>query len=142
MKKTALLFIASLSLTTASFGMTLHSMSKKQVTNAFVNNTVVTIPTANLNGQTIQNTVFVYLDNQGHIFGKMKSKPVNAPQTDQGTYVIKHNGTMCITWQHWDHAKTIHAHFFNTKNAYVAIDNNKVFHTAFLKAQIQHGNHL
>ncbi|MCX7125400.1 MAG: hypothetical protein NTU49_06580 [Gammaproteobacteria bacterium] len=142
MKKSAALLITLSTVSTISFGLTLHSMTKTQVKNAFVNKTLVTIPTANLNGKTINNVVTVFMDSKGHIFGKMARKPENAPQTDHGIYQIKNNGTLDITWQHWDMAKKIHAHFFNTKNAYIAIDNDTVFHTAFMKAQIQPGNHL
>jgi len=142
MKKSAALVLTLTAISTVSFGLTLHSMDKAQVDKAFVNNTATSIPTANLNGRRIQNSVTVFLNKKGQIFGKMEPKPMNAPQTDHGTYVIKHDGTMMVTWKHWDHAKPIHAHFFDTKNAYVAIDNAMVFHTAFMKAEIHSGNHL
>ncbi|MCX7120964.1 MAG: hypothetical protein NTZ67_04215 [Gammaproteobacteria bacterium] len=142
MKKTAALLVTLTTLSTVSFGLTLHSMKKAQVIKAFVNNTATTIPTASLDGKMIQNIISVFLDKKGNIFGRMESKPENEPQSDQGTYIIKNNGTLEITWQHWDNNKTLHAHFFNTKNAYITIDNDTVFHTVFMKAQIQAGNHL
>lgn len=137
-----LIFSTSLIASTFSFGLTLHSMTKAQVEKAFVNNTAITIPTDDLNGKIINNIVSVYLDNKGHISGKMAAKPEGAPQADEGVYRIRKDGTLDITWQHWNHAKKFHAHFFNTKNAYVAIDNDVVFHTAFMKNSIRHGNHL
>lgn len=149
MKKMIGLLFVFIAISTTSFALTLHSMNKAQVSKAFVNNTLVVTQAINLHWGMTQNTnnsKTVFLDNQGHLFGKMKYKPTNAPQSDKGTYIIKRNGTMLITWQHWDHGKTIHAHFFNTKNAYVAVDNMigsaMVFYGAFEKDQIHSGNHL
>ena len=125
-----------------SFGVTLNSMTQAQVQHAFINKTIISIATDNLNGQTINNTNSAYLDNQGNILGKMATKPVNAPQADKGIYSVAKNGTFYIKWQHWDDAKQLCFHIFDTQNAYIVIDCNNVFHNAFMKATIQSGNHL
>jgi hypothetical protein len=69
-------------------------------------------------------------------------QPKDEPQKDKGTYHIKPDGAIYITWQHWNHATPIQAYFFDTMNAYVVIDNNPVFHTACLKSEMKAGNHL
>ncbi len=117
-------------------------MSKSQVQQAFVNKTFTSIATDNLNGRTINNTFSMYLDSKGNIWGKMSQKPANEPQTDQGVYTIKSDGSMNITWHHWDNKKELHALYFETKNAYVAVGKDQMFHTVFMKEAIQSGNHL
>ncbi len=117
-------------------------MNKKQVEEAFINKTSLSIATDNLNGQTIDNTFSMFLDNQGNIFGKMSKKPENEPQYDQGIYTIGNDGSLTITWHHWDGAKKLCAQFFNTQNAYIALDCDNIFHTVFMKDSIQSGNQL
>ncbi len=124
------------------FGATLKSIGKKQVEEAFINKTAVSIPTDNLNGKTIENTFSMFLDTQGQIFGTMSQKPENEPQTDQGVYRIANDGSMYITWNHWDGAKKICARFFETQNAIISIDCDNIFHTVFMKESIQSGNQL
>lgn len=142
-KLTALItFTGFIATSTWSFGSTLNSMNKTQLEQAFINKTLTSIPTDNLNGRTINNTDSVFLDAQGNIQSKMAHKPANAPQADKGVYSIEDNGTLHITWQHWDDAKPLCFHIFNTKNAYIAIDCADVFHSAFMKAAVQSGNHL
>ncbi|HEV2613945.1 MAG TPA: hypothetical protein VGV92_04475 [Gammaproteobacteria bacterium] len=144
MKKPLLLisFLGLFGLSSLSFAETLHSMSKSQLEQAFINKTAVSIATDNLNGRTINNTFSMFLDGKGNILGRMSVKPDNEPQADQGTYSIKSNGTLYITWQHWDGAKKLCGHMFNTKNAYVAVDCADIFHTAFMKEDIALGNQL
>ena len=140
--KKSIICIAMLLVSSFAFGATLKSMTKSQVEQALVNKTMTSIPTDNLNGRTIKNTFSTFLDGQGNIFGKMEQKPVDEPQTDKGAYSIGDDGSVYITWQHWDGAKKLCAHFFETKNAYIAIDCENVFHTVFMKEAIQSGNHL
>ncbi len=66
----------------------------------------------------------------------------NMPQTDKGIYSIANDGTFYITWQHWDKAQKLCGHMFETKNAYMSVDCDNVFHTVFMKATTQTGNHL
>ncbi len=139
-KSVGLLMITAMS--TASFGLTLHSMGKTELAKAFENKTATSISIVKLDNKMIQNTITVFLDGKGHISGVMAQKPNNEPQKDQGTYLIKPDGAMYITWQHWHHATPIQAYFFDTKNAYVVIDSNPVFHTVFLKSEMKTGDHL
>lgn len=144
MKKILSIFISVLSISHCSFSFaaSLNSMDKNQVKQVFINKTFISIATDNLNGKTINNTFSMFLDDKGNIIGKMSSKPANQPQTDKGVYSIKEDGTLMITWQHWDEAKELCALFFETANAYIAMECNNVFHTAFMKEDIKQGNHL
>ena len=144
MKKLAIVIVLTILLATSVLcvGATLQSMNKVEFEKAFVNRTLTSIPTDNLNGRTIDNTFSMYLDKQGNIWGKMSQKPANEPQTDKGVYSINDNGTFYITWQHWDGAKKLCGHIFNTDNAYISVDCNKVFHTIFMKDASRPGNHL
>ena len=144
MKKATATVIFSVLISMSSLGVsaTLQSMNKAQFKEAFINNTFVSIATDNLNGRTIDNTFSMFLDDKGNIWGKMSSKPENEPQTDQGTYSIADDGTFYITWQHWDGAKPLCGHVFYTENAYISVDCDNIFHTAFMKETIKSGNHL
>lgn len=125
-----------------SFSATLSSMTQAQVEHAIVNKTLISIPTDNLNGRTIDNTFSMFMGGHGVMLGSMSLKPANEPQTDQGSYTIQKDGTVYFIWQHWDGAKKLCAHFYNTQNAYLAVGCDQVFHTAYMKAAIQSGDHL
>lgn len=47
--------------------------------------------------------------------------PMNEPKTDKGIYSLENNGTVAITWDHWDRKEKLFAKFFETKNAYLAV---------------------
>lgn len=138
----AWIFLAALSVNSLAIADTLTSISKAELENNFLNKTWVSIATDNLNGQTIDNTFSMFLDKQGHIFGKMSHKPATEPQMDKGVYEIAPDGTFYITWQHWDGAKKLCGHLFDTKNAFMSVDCAGVFHTAFMKSAVKNGNHL
>lgn len=141
MKKSAILivFTATLTVSSSCVGITLHSMRKNQIKQALVNKTCAV---NNLNGRVIDNAFSIFMDDQGNILGKMAHKPENEPQADKGVYVIKADGALYITWQHWDDAKKVCLHIFNFQNAYISVDCANAFHIAFMKDAIQSGNHL
>jgi hypothetical protein len=144
MKKLAAAVISTMLVTvsTLSYADTLNSMNKDQVEQAFVNKTSTSIPVIHSKGRPVANTISIFLDDKGNIFGKMAHKMANEPQTDKGVYTIKDDGTYYLTWQHWDDSKQFCVHFFNTKTAYVVISCTNVFHTAFMKDSFQSGNQL
>ncbi len=84
----------------------------------------------------------MFLDSKGNMWGKMATKLINEPQTDTGIYTVSKDGTVYFTWQHWDSAKQLCAHIFETQNSYISIDCSNVFHTVFMKASSQVGNKL
>ena len=121
---------------------TLFSLTKSELEQVVVNNTLKSVAIDNLNGQTINNTFSMYMDDQGKIYGKMSLKPIDQPQYDQGTYSISDDGTFYITWQHWDEQQTLCGHLFTTANAYISVDCDDIFHTVFMTDDIQPGNHI
>lgn len=129
-------------ISSAGYSLTLTSLNKDEFKKAFVNNTSVSIATDNLNGHTIDNTFSMFLDDRGKIIGKMSVKPANEPQMDEGIYSIDDDGTAYITWKHWDGSKKLCFHSFKTKNAYINVDCDNIFHTVFMKEAIRAGNHL
>lgn len=137
-----IIFSVLITINSLSFSATLNSMNKSQIEKAFINKTLISIPTDNLNGHTIDNTFSMFLDSHGNIQGKLSHKPINEPQTDTGVFTIEADGTFYITWKHWDGAKKLCGHIFNTNNSYISVDCDNVFHTAFMKEVIQTGNHL
>lgn len=141
-KSVGIMFGILLTINSLSFGAALISLNKDQFVKAFVDKTSISIATDNLNGRTIENTFSMFLDNKGNITGKMSHKPANEPQTDKGIYSIDEDGTTYVTWQHWDGAKKLCFHAFNTNNAYINVGCDNVFHTAFMKDAIKAGNHL
>lgn len=143
MKKSLIAACAILvAVTSLSFGATLNSVNKDQVKQAFVDKTFTSVPVAHLDGQSIGNTFTGYLDAQGKTWGKFAHKPANAPQTDEGAYIIKDDGALCLTWQHWFKGKQFCVYTYNTNNAYIIVGDNNSFHTVFMKSAIQQGNHI
>jgi len=110
------MFLVSMMTCSIGYAATLPSLNKSEFVKAFVNKTSSSIATDNLNGQTIDNTFSMFLDDHGNIIGKMSHKPENEPQTDKGKYVIQKDGTAYITWQNWDGAKKLCFHAFDTQN--------------------------
>ncbi len=141
-KSISFAFAAFVIASSSVFSATLNSLNKTEFIKAFVNKTSTSIATDNLNGRTIENTFSMFLDDKGNIIGKMSHKPANEPQTDKGVYTIQNDGIAYIIWKHWDGAKKLCFHVFNTQNAYINVGCDGVFHTAFMKEAIQTGNHL
>lgn len=141
MKKT-LSFMAMLAISTPVFSATLESLSKEQLVKAFVNKTSVSISTDVYNGQIVPNTFSFYLDDKGNVKGQFGVKPKNGPQMDTGVYKIEEDGAMYVTWQHMYDGKKVCFRLFDTDNAYVSVDCNNVFHTAYLKNAIKEGNQI
>jgi hypothetical protein len=134
--------VALMFLNSSVLATTLQSMTKEEIQNSLINKTLISIPTDNLNGKTINNTFTMYMDGQGNIYGQMSLKPNNEPQTDQGIYTLENDGTISIQWHHWDNKEKLYAQIFETQNAYLAIGSDHVFHTAYLKESILPGNKI
>ena len=65
-----LIYLATLMTCVANVSATtIHSMTKVQIKQTIINKTLVSIPTDNLNGRTINNTFSMYMDGKGHIYG-------------------------------------------------------------------------
>lgn len=133
MKKHTLVFAALVATSSLSFGATLNAINPDQFKQAFVGKTFTSVSNA---------SVTVYMGDKGKIQGKSAAKPASAPQTDQGTYNIKDDGLVCITWQHWFNGKEECIYAYNTQNVYIMVDNHNTFHFVIMKSAIETGNHL
>lgn len=122
-----------------SFGAVLRSMNEAEFEKYFTGKTFQSIPTNTLDVHTY-NIFSVYLDGHGGVWGKMSQKPSGEPQADHGSYTVKPDGTFIITWQHWNKPKKLCGHLFETKNAYIIVDCDQVFHSVFMKNASQSGN--
>lgn len=140
--KKSILFLTILAVNEPVFSASLESLNKEQFVTAFVNKTTVSLATDVFNGQVVPNTFSYYLDDKGNMQGKFGAKPKNGPQADVGNYKIEADGRVLCTWKHWYNGKTMCFQIFNTENAYISVDCNNIFHTAYLKNAIKEGNHL
>lgn len=143
--KTSFLFVSALAMSSTVFAANLESLNKDQIINAFVNKTIVSITSKLLDGQEVNvtpRTFSFYMDDKGNLIGKLGAKPKDGPQSDVGNYKIDSEGRIFCTWRHWYDGKTVCFNFFNTQNAYLAVNCDNVFFTAYLKSAIKEGNHL
>ena len=140
--KKSILLITMLVASTSVFSASLESLNKEQFIKAFFDKTSVSIRSDDFNGQLSSNTFTMYLDDKGNVWGKLSGKLKSDPQTDTGIYSLDKNGDCYVTWKHWYAGKKLCFRIFNTKNAYLSLECNNVFHTAYMKSNIQAGNHL
>lgn len=138
-KKVFFLAVLAVFIAPLSFGATLNSVSKKQLEQAFVNKTAVSIDVEQPNGTPISNPFAMFLDSKGKIWAIMSNQPASGPQTDEGTYTIGRDGTLYLQWQHWFQAKKLCARLFETKNSYIVLGCDNAFQTVFMKDAIQTG---
>ncbi|WP_133127929.1 hypothetical protein [Legionella nagasakiensis] len=144
MKKSIVLSAALLPLISySSFAMSLQSLNKDQLIKTFQGNTVTTVPLTTLDDQLVSNAISVYLDKDGKSQGKYANPPKDEePQTDQGTWTAKNDGTFCITWQHWNDGKQGCVFVYKLGNGYLIVNSeNNNFESIVLK-DVQYGNQL
>lgn len=144
MKKSVILSAALVSLISAqSFAAPFHALNKEQVNKAFQNKTITTISAITMDGKLVNNTFTGYF-NKDQVNGQLANQPENsAPQNDQGTWLVKNNGALCVTWQHWNQQKPICINIYELKNAYVFINaDTGNFESMVPKNNIQDGNQL
>lgn len=122
------------------FSASLHSMSKAQIEKAFLGKTYTSAPIDNLNGKTVSDSNIFYLGAKGRAVSKMGMKPKGEPQVDTGHYSIANDGAVYVQWKHWDFKKRLCFHVYETKNAYLFIDCQQVFHSVFMKSAVKPGN--
>lgn len=123
MKKNSVLFAALIfAFSSVSFADSLHSLNKDQVTKMFSDHTFTTIAMTTLNGDVLKNTFTGYWAKDGKVKGSFANKPENDPQNDEGSWVVKKDGALCVTWSHWDNGKQICVHAYETKNAVIFVN--------------------
>jgi hypothetical protein len=140
--KKSILLVAMVGMSGSAFSATLESLTKEQFVKAFVNKTSVSIPADVFSGQSMSNTFSLYLDDKGHMKGRLAVKPKNEPQVDEGVYTIEADGTGYFTWNHWYNKKKLCFQLFEAENAYISLECDKVFHTVYLKNSIKAGEQI
>lgn len=135
--------IALLSASTLCYGQALQSLNKHQATKALSDKTFTTIGLITLDKKIVDNTATIYLDKTGKINGQMANKPDGLPQTDQGTWTIKDNGTLCATWQNWNQSKPICVSIYELNNSLIFVNaDSHNLETLVLKDNIKAGNQI
>ena len=142
MKKYVLGALGACVISSMAAAATLNSINKDQVQQAFVNNTFTTASVVHPTAFSINNSFTGYMSSDGKIWGMFMHKPKKLPQVDQGTYVIKDDGALCMTWKHWHDAKEFCVYIYNAENAYLLVTTDNMFDTAFLKTSIKTGKHM
>lgn len=141
-------FIASVAsalllLSSTSFALTMQSLDKSQVNKLVKGKTIVTIPLITLDGSLVNNTFTGYFDTNGKYTGQMANKPDNGPINDTGTWKVKSNGTLCVTWDHWNSSKPICVSVYKVNNGLLFInEKNHKLETMVLDSNIKDGNQL
>src|SRR5579872_3053267 len=98
MKKLFSLPILFLSLSSFSFAASLSTMDKSAATAELTDKTITTISAATLNGKIISDSFTGYFSKDGKTTGKFANKPGDGPQADQGSWKVKSDGKVCVTW--------------------------------------------
>lgn len=133
----ALLLVPSL-----SFAGTLTSMNKDEVTNAFADKTITTIPAATLNGKVLKDSFTGYFSKDGKATGKFENKPENDPQNDTGTWKVDSEGKFCFKWDHWDGGNEKCVSIYKLSNGFLVVNSKDAFESMILSEQIKSGNQM
>jgi hypothetical protein len=135
--KKSLIFLIALLPYSLGFAATLNSIDKNQVKQILVNKTFSSGGTARFPGQSIGVVFTGSMDDHGIIRANFSQPTSLGPQNDQGTYTIKDDGRLCITWQHWHGAKEFCNYIYDAANAYMLVGLDNQFHIVFLKTDIK-----
>jgi hypothetical protein len=145
MKKLALVSaIALFSVSTFSFGASLQSLNKNQIEKTMANKTMTTVSLVTLNKELVSNTLTFAMDKKDNkVTGQFANKPDSDPQNDTGKWQVKSNGTLCVTWEHWNNAKPICVAVYKTNNAIMFVNQeNNNFESMVLTNNIKDGDHV
>lgn len=144
MKKSAVLFGATvLTLSSLCFGATLQSMSKDDVTNLLSDKTFTTIPVTTQNKKIVMGNEFMgYMDKNGKILGQFKKQPASEQRKDTGTWRVKDNGMLCITWAHWGDKKEFCMDLYDVGNMILFVNESGNVESGAMKDSFKSGNQL
>lgn len=140
--KKLLLSIALFSLSSISFATSLTPMDKSEATTELTDKTITTISAATLNGKVIADSFTGYFGKDGKMKGQFVNKPADGPRTDQGSWKVKNNGEVCVTWEHWNSAQEKCVSFYKLSNALLIVNTNKGFESLVLNSDMKSGNHM
>ncbi|MHB1948304.1 MAG: DUF995 domain-containing protein [Gammaproteobacteria bacterium] len=142
MKKLILATAILLSFSTVSMANSLQSLDKSKVKSLLDNKTITTISLTTLNGKTQDNVFTGYFSKDGKTNGSFASAPENQPQTDEGTWKVNDDGQLCMTWQHWNHAKEFCMSLYKTKNSIIFINQHDKLESVVMLDKIKSGNKM
>ncbi|MCW8450348.1 hypothetical protein [Legionella quinlivanii] len=131
-----------LSVSSCALAATLTSMSQSEVSDALGDKTLTTISAATLNGKVLPDSFTGYFAKDGKMMGGFAQKTADAPQNDKGTWRVKEDGSVCMTWEHWFNAKEECVYFYKLNNGLLAVGADQNFESVILNSEIKSGNQL
>lgn len=131
-----------LSISSLSLAASISSMSKSEVTDALSDKTVTTISAATLNGKVLANTFTGYFSKDGKMNGGFAQQTEGAPQNDKGTWLVKDDGSICMTWEKWFNGKEECVYFYKLNNGLLIVGTDQNFESVILNADIKSGNQI
>lgn len=140
--KKLLLSVALLSLSSMSFAATLSPMNQSESTSVLSDKTITTISAATLDGKIISDSFTGYFGKDGKMKGHFVNKPANGPQADQGTWKVKSDGKVCVTWEHWQNGKEKCVDFYKLSNAILIVNMDQGFESLVLNSDIKSGDQM
>ncbi|STY29843.1 Uncharacterised protein [Legionella wadsworthii] len=129
-----------LSISSLSIAASMSSMSKSEVTEALNDKTITTISAATLNDKVLANPFTGYFGKDGKMNGKFVQPTKDVPQKDQGTWLVKDDGSVCMTWTQWFKGKEECVYFFKLQNGLLIVGADQNFESFILSAHIKPGN--
>lgn len=142
MKKLIISSAVLLAISSACMANSMQSLDQQKVKSLFEDKTITTIALTTLNGQT-QNNIFTgYFGKDGKATGSFAPAPTNQPQADQGTWSVKNNGQLCMTWQHWNDAKEFCMAVYKTNNSVIFMNQSNKLESVVLIDDIKSGNQV
>jgi len=129
-----------LSVSSFSFAATLSSMNTSDVTDVLSDKTITTISAATLNGKVLPNSFTGYFSKDGKMHGKFVKQTDGAPQSDSGTWLVKDDGSVCMTWSQWFNAKEECVTFYKLQNGLLIVGTDQNFESVILNSDIQSGD--
>ncbi|AWN73506.1 hypothetical protein LEAN103870_14865 [Legionella anisa] len=133
---------ALLAASSLSFAASISSMSKSEVTEALSDKTVTTISAATLNDKVLANSFTGYFGKDGKMMGGFAKQTEGAPQNDKGTWLVKDDGSVCMTWEHWFNGKEECVYFYKLNNGLLVVGADQNFESVILNSEIKSGNQI
>lgn len=134
--------IVLLSVPSLNFASSISSMSKADITAALSDKTITTISAATLDNKVLPNSFTGYFGKDGKMAGGFAQKTEDAPQQDKGTWRVKNDGSVCMTWGQWFNGKEECVYFYKLGNGLLAIGADHNFESVILNSGIKTGNQI
>jgi hypothetical protein len=138
-----LIIALALLFSTSVFADAIQSLNQSQVNQALKDKTITTIPLATINGSLVNNTFSGYFNANGKVIGQMAHTPASGPANDTGSWTVTENGSLCVTWDHWNNKQNTCIALYNVNNGLLFINQNThKLETMVLNENIKNGNGL